>query len=144
MMMTQLINQSIDASVAVMSNPRGSAFLIWFPNCCLSSFGSKVICGELILSVSQYSSLSRSFHKSIAALLIVVYSAVAGVVLKGNHLQRQTSLSTFSIQVNAVVAFAWIWRQDVYRSVFLIKICSVGYLFRISDIMWSILSNQNP
>ena len=88
MVMMLQMNVYIYASIAMMSTDRRSAFKRWFDDCCLSSFGSKVICGELILSVSRYSSLSRSFHKSIAALLIVVYSAVAGVVLKGNHLQR--------------------------------------------------------
>ena len=104
-----LISPSIDSSVDLMSTARGSAFVRWFSDCCLSYFGSKVMFGELILSVSQDSSYSRLFHRSIAALLVVVYSSDVGVVSKGNCRQRKASMYTITMQVNTVVAFAWIW-----------------------------------
>ena len=85
MVMMSLMNPSIDASVSLMSTSRGSAFERCFTGCCSSSFGSKVLCGELRFSVSQDYSLSRSFPKSIANFLIVVYSSVVSVVPKGNH-----------------------------------------------------------
>ena len=64
----------------------------------------------LRLFASQYSSLSRLFPMSIAALLIVVYYYVVGVVPKGNLRQRKVSLYTIYMQVDTVVAFAWIRR----------------------------------
>ena len=82
----------------------------YFYDCCLSSFDIKDMCGELRFSVSQYSSLSRFFSRSIAYQIIVVYSDVAGVVPTGNQRQRKASLSTIAIQFDAVVAFAWIQR----------------------------------
>ena len=59
--------------------------------------------------MSHDSSLSRSLHRSIAASLIVVYSAGAGVVPKGNNRQRNASLSTIAMQVDVILAFTWIW-----------------------------------
>ena len=58
--------------------------------------------------MSQYLSLSRLFHRSIAALLVVVYSSSAGVVSKGNLRQRKASLYNIVIQANTVVEFALI------------------------------------
>ena len=89
---------------------RGYAFVRWFADFCLSSFGSNFLCGELIFSVSQYSSLSRSFPRYISASLIVVYYAGAGVVPKGDRRQRKASFSNISMQFKGVVAFAWIRR----------------------------------
>ena len=68
------------------------------------------MCGELIFSVSQYFSLRISFPMSIAASLIVVYSAGVEVVPKGNRRHIKFRLSTIDMQVDAVVAFSWIWR----------------------------------
>ena len=110
MVMMSLMNTSIDSSVAVMSTARGSAFVRWFSDCFSSSFGSEDLCGELRFSVSQDFPLSRSFTRSISALLTVLYSAGAGVVPKGNLRQRKDGLSTIDMQVDAVVAFAWIRR----------------------------------
>ena len=53
LVMMSLMNPSIDASVALMYTARGYAFFIWFYECCLSSFGSKDLCGELRIFVSQ-------------------------------------------------------------------------------------------
>ena len=135
------MDPSIDSSVAVMFTARGPLFR-WFSDCNLSSFGSKFLCGELGLSVSQYSSLSRSFPRSIAALLIFVHYDGVGVVPKGNRRQRKASLSIIAMQVDVVVVFAWIWPLAASRFVFPINIHFVGHLFFISDTMWSILRNQ--
>ena len=78
------MNPSIDASVSVISTARGSDFARCFDNCSFSSFGSKVLCDKLRLSISQDSSLSRCFLRSILAFLIVVYYAGVGMVPKGN------------------------------------------------------------
>ena len=80
MVMMSLMNPSIDASVAVMSTAMGLLLQIWFSDCCLSSFGSKVLCGELRFYVSQYSPMSRLFTRYIYASIIVIYNAGAGVV----------------------------------------------------------------
>ena len=50
------------------------------------------------------------FPRSISAFPIVVYSAGAGVVPKGSFRQIKASFSTIVMQVDAVLAFAWIWR----------------------------------
>ena len=50
------------------------------------------------------------FPRSISALPIVVYSSGAGVVTKGSFRQIKASFSTIVMQVDAVLAFAWIWR----------------------------------
>ena len=110
MVMMSSMNPSIDASVAVMPTTRGSAFARWFSGSCLSSFGSEDMCGELRLSVYQDFSLSRSFPRSIEALLTVVYYSGAGFVPKGNHMQRKTGFSTIAMQVDLVVAFSCIRR----------------------------------
>ena len=47
--------------------------------------------------------------RSIAASLTVVYSAVAGVVPKGNVRQIKDISSTNIMHVDVVVAFACIW-----------------------------------
>ena len=87
------MNPSIDAYMAVMSPAKGSFSAIWIVDSCLSSRVIKDMCGECRSSVSQYSYRSRSFSRSIAALPIVVYSASAGVVPKGNRRHRKTILS---------------------------------------------------
>ena len=110
MVMMSFMKPSIDASVAVISTAKGSAVARRLSDFCFSSFGSKDWCGEFRSSVSQDSSRSRSFPRSIAASLTVVYSAGAGVVPKGNLKQRKASSSTIEIHVNAVVAFACIRR----------------------------------
>ena len=94
MVMMLSMNPSIDDSVSVISTARGSAFTGWFSGCCLSSFGSKVLCGEMIFYGSHNSSLNRLFPRYIAAFLIVVYSYGADVVKKGNYRHRKASLST--------------------------------------------------
>ena len=68
------------------------------------------MCGELRFYVSQCFFLSRSFPRSIATSLIVVYCSGAGVVSKGNCMQIKASLSNISIQVDTVVVFTWIQR----------------------------------
>ena len=62
------------------------------------------MCGEFRSSVSQDSSRSRSFPRSIAASLTVVYSAGTGVVPSGNLKQRKASSLTIAMHVNAVVS----------------------------------------
>ena len=84
------------------------------------------------------------FPRSIAALRTVVYSAGAGVVPKGNRRQKNSSSSTISIQVHAVVAFACIRRYALSRYIFPIRICFIGHLLHIYEIMCSILIRQNP
>ena len=54
--------------------------------------------------------LSRLFPRYIYDFLIVVYSAGAGMVPKGDRRQRKASFYIISIQVDVVVAFAWILR----------------------------------
>ena len=110
MAMISLMKPYIDSSVAVISTARGYAFARWFGDYYFSLFGSKDLCGELKSSVSQYLSLSRSFPRSIAASLVVVYSTCAVAMTKGNIRQIKTSLYTIDMQVDAVVVFAWIRR----------------------------------
>ena len=50
------------------------------------------------------------FPRSISALLIVVYSAGACVVPKGSFRHIKASFSTIVMQVDGVLAFAWIRR----------------------------------
>ena len=51
-----------------------------------------------------------SFPRSTSILLIVVYSASAGVVPKGISSQRKVILSTIEIQVEVVLYFTYIRR----------------------------------
>ena len=46
--------------------------------------------------MSQYSSLGRSFPRYIDDLMAVEYSGFAGVVSKGNLMQRKALFSTIS------------------------------------------------
>ena len=108
MVMMLSMNPYIDASVDVMSTAKGCAVEIWLADFCSSSCGSKDWCGEFRSSVSQDSSRSRLLPRSISASLTVVYSSVAGVVPKDNLSQRNTSLLTIAMYVDAVVAFACI------------------------------------
>ena len=84
MVMMSLMNTSIDTYMAVMSTAWGYTFEIFFADCCLYSCESKDLCGQFRSSVSKNSSQSRSFHSSIAASLIVVYSSGTGAVPTGN------------------------------------------------------------
>ena len=102
------MNPSIDASVAVMSTAKGYAVAIWLVDCCFSSCGSKDRCGGFRSSLSQDSSRSRSFPRSIAASLTVIYYYGAGMVTKGNLSQRKSSSSTIAMNFDAVVAFSCI------------------------------------
>ena len=60
--------------------------------------------------MSHDSSLSRSFPGYISVLLIVIYSPGAVMVTKDNHRKIKSSLSTIAMQVEVVIAFAWIWQ----------------------------------
>ena len=100
-----LMKPSIDASLAVMYTSRGYVFAKLSSEWCLFSSRSRFLCGKLRYVVSCDSSLSSSFPRSIATLLIVSYSSGVGVVPKGNRRQRNFGLSTIYIQVNVVVAF---------------------------------------
>ena len=82
--------------------------------------------------------------RSIAASLMVVYSAGAGVVPKGNLKQRKASASTIVMHIDAVLAFACIRQYAASRSGFLIRIHFFGHLLRIAEIIFRILSRQNP
>ena len=93
-----------------MSTVKGSAVARCLAECCFSSCGSKDWCGEFISSVSQDSFLSRSFPRSIAASLTVIYSSGAVLVSKGTLRKRNYSSLTIEMHVDAVVAFACIWR----------------------------------
>ena len=110
MVMMSSMKSSIDASVAVISTDKWSAFVRWIAHWCFSSVGSKDLCGELRSFVSQDWSWSRSLPRSIAASLMVVYSTGAGVVPKGNLKQRKASSSTIAMHVDAVFACACILR----------------------------------
>ena len=110
MVLMSSMNPSIDAPVAMISTAKWSAFARWLADCCFSSGGNKYWCGKLILSVSQDWSWSRFLPRSIAASLIVLYSAGAGAVPKGNLKQRKSNLSTISMHVDAVFTFACIRR----------------------------------
>ena len=85
MVMMSSMNLSIYASVAVMYTDKGSAVARWLVECCFSSWGSRYRCGEFRSSMSQYLYRSRSFHRSIATSLTVVYSFGANMVPKDNH-----------------------------------------------------------
>ena len=52
MVMVLSMNPSIDASMAMISTAMGSASERWFVGCYISSFGSKVLFGELKSAVS--------------------------------------------------------------------------------------------
>ena len=106
--MMSSMKPSIYASVAVISTAKGYAVARWLADFCFSSCGSKDWCGKFISAVSQDSSQSRSFTRSIAASLTVVYSSGAGVVPKVNLKQRKASSLTIAMHVNAVVVFACI------------------------------------
>ena len=108
--MMSSMNPPIDASVAVISTAKGSAFARWLADCCFSSDGIKDLCGKLRSSVSQDYNRSRSLPRYISASPTVVYSAGTGVVLKGNIKQIKSSSSTFAMHVDMVVAFACIRR----------------------------------
>ena len=96
--------------MAVLYTDKGSDGARWLFECCLYFCGSKDLCGEFRSSVSQDSSRSRSFPRSIAASLTVIYSFVAGVVPKGDRRQRNASSSTIAMHVTAVVIFSCIQR----------------------------------
>ena len=68
------------------------------------------MCDELRFSASQYLSLSISFPRSIYYPLIVVYFDGSGLVPKVDRRQRNSSLYTISMKVDAVLSFAWIQR----------------------------------
>ena len=104
------MNPSIDASVDAMYTSKGSDVVRCLADFCFSICGSKDQCGDFRSSVSQYSSRSRLLPRSISASLTVVYYAGAGVVPTGNFMQRKASSSTIAMDVDAVVAFACIWR----------------------------------
>ena len=110
MVMMSSMKTSIDASVAMISTAKGSAFTIWLADCCFYSGGSKDWCGKLRSSVSQDWSWSIFLPRSIAPSLAVVYSAGAGVVLKGNLKQKKASSSTIAMHVDAVFVFDCIRR----------------------------------
>ena len=110
MVIMSSMNPSIDASVAVMSTAKESTVVRELVGCCLSSCGSKDWCGQLRSSVSQDSSRSRLFPRSIVASLTAVYSAGAGVAPKINHRQIRDSLSNICMHVDSVVVFACIRR----------------------------------
>ena len=73
-------------------------------------YESKYWCGEFRSYVSQDPSQSRSFPRSIAASLTVVYSSGAGVVPKGNLRQKKSISFNIAMHVDVVVSFACIWR----------------------------------
>ena len=102
------MNPSIDASVDVISTAKCSSITRCLADCCFSFCGIKDWCGEFRSSVSHDSYRSRSLSRSIDASLTVVYSAVSGLVLKRNLSQRKANLSTITMHVNAIVAFACI------------------------------------
>ena len=91
-----------------MYTTNGSAVAIWPVNYFLSSCGSKDRCGEFRSSVSQYFSRSRSFPRSFAASLTVVYSAGTVVMPKGNRSHRKSISSTIDMHVDTVFTFACI------------------------------------
>ena len=110
MVIMSSMNPSIHASVDVMSTAKGSVVEIWIAEWCFSYCGSKDRCGEFMSSVSQDSSWSRSFPRSIATSLTVLYSAGAGVVPKCNLRQRKSGSYTIAMHVDKVVKFAYIRR----------------------------------
>ena len=110
MVMMSLMKPYIDASVDVISTAKEYSVYRWLAYWWFSSGGSKDLCGELRLFVSQDWSWSRLFPRYIVASLIVVYSAAAGLVPKGNLKQRKASSSTISMHVDAVFACACIQR----------------------------------
>ena len=51
--------------------------------------------------------VKRSFPRSISALLVVVYSAGAGVVPRGRHRQKKVIFPTIEMHVDAICVFEW-------------------------------------
>ena len=90
------MNQYIGASVAVMSNSKGSTVARFLADFFFSSCGSKYWCGDFRLFVFQDSNRSRSLPRSIVASPTLVYSAGAGLVPKGNLSQRKAISSTIT------------------------------------------------
>ena len=105
-----LMNTSIDDYLDSMFTSRASDFARWLSDWSLSSSRSRFLFGELRYILSHESSLSVFFLRSIYASLIVLYSYGAGVVPKGSSRQIKASFSTIVMQVDTVLAFAWIWR----------------------------------
>ena len=110
MVMMSSMNPSICASVAVMSTNKGYYFVRCLVEYFLSSCGIKDVCGDFGSSMSQGSSRSRLFPRSIAASLTVVYSSGTVVVPKDNRMQRKASSYTIYMQVDMVLAFLCIRR----------------------------------
>ena len=84
-----------------------------------------------------------SFPRSVAASLMVVYSANAGVAPKGRRRQRKASFNTITMYVTDICALVWTRRYVVSRSVLSIRISFEGHLIRMAEIMWSILRKHN-
>ena len=89
-------------------------------------------------------SVRRSFPRSIADSLKLVYHYSAGVVPKVNHRQIKFSLPKIAMRVDAIFVFARMRWYTAPRSFFLIRVCFEGHFMCMDVIMWSILRRKKP
>ena len=88
-------------STTILSSCNSASVYGWFP----SSF-SRFLWGDCSSVASYDLSLWRSFPRSIADSLTVLYSYGAGVIPKGRIRHRRTRLSTMVNHVDAIHLFA--------------------------------------
>ena len=84
-------------------------------------------------------SLMRSFPRSIAAFLTVVYSTSDNVVMKGKRRHRKARLSTMKMRVDAIRVFVWMWRYTASISILPIRMVLDGHLIFTAAIIWIIM-----
>ena len=144
MVMMSSINPSIGYSFSLMSNDSFSACSSWY--CPGYYYSSLISCmwGYWSSVVSHYFSLRRSFPRSIATSLTVVYSAGAGVVTKGKRSHIKERLSTMVIHFGVICMFTFLRKYGVSRSILPIRMLLYGHFIHRDTIMWSILRRQNP
>ena len=139
MVMMSSMNSYIKASFSLIFTASWSALTSESEACIYSSLGRKFLWGNWRFVTSHGVSSRISSPRSIAASLMVVYYASAGVVPKGRRRQRKYSFSTIAMHDDAICAFVWTRRYTELRSVFPIRIFFEGHLMHMDAIMWSIL-----
>ena len=70
-----------------------------------STSGNNCPCGDWSSDAYHDVSIRRSFPKSIAALLMFVYSSSAGMVPNGSRRYRNASLTTIAMHVDDISSF---------------------------------------
>ena len=143
MVMMLSTNPSIEASFASIFTTSWSALTSGSEAGRYSSLGSKCPWGNWRFVAYHGASARRLFLRSISASVMVDYSAVAGVVPKYRHRQRNASFPTIAMNFDAICAFVWTRRYAASRSIFPITMRFEGHLMRMAAIMWSIPRRQN-